>query len=131
MRERRETGHNSRAIIEGDAVLSEVLGAIASGAFSPDEPGRYHGLVDVLYNSDYFMVTADFAAYYDAQRQVDRAFADKADWTRRAALNTARMGWFSSDRAVRGYASDIWDVPVPDGGAGDAERAVGKASPQE
>jgi glycogen phosphorylase len=56
------------------------------------------------------MVAADFAAYAATQRRIDRAFGDHAEWTRRAVLNTARVGWFSSDRAIRGYARDIWQV---------------------
>jgi starch phosphorylase len=58
------------------------------------------------------MVAADFAAYAAIQRRIDRAFADQAEWTRRSVLNTARVGWFSSDRAIRGYARDIWGVPT-------------------
>ncbi len=57
------------------------------------------------------MVAADFDAYWNAQREVDRLWRT-ADWWRTAILNTARMGWFSSDRAIREYASDIWRVPV-------------------
>ena len=59
------------------------------------------------------MVTADFAAYYAIQRKIDAAFSDTADWMRRAVLNTANLGWFSSDRTIRGYARDIWDVVIP------------------
>ena len=68
----RRNGHDPRAIIEANADLREVLDALASGVFSPDEPKRYQGLVDLLYNSDWFMVVADFAAYLEAQAEVDR-----------------------------------------------------------
>ena len=78
--------------------------------FSPDDPGRYAPLVDDLYNHDYFMVTADFADYQAAQRSVDDSYVDRLKWSRRAALNTARMGWFSSDRSIREYATQIWNV---------------------
>jgi len=67
-------------------------------------------LIDDLWHRDYFMVAADFAAYAATQRRIDLAFADHAEWTRRSVLNTARVGWFSSDRAIRGYARDIWQV---------------------
>ena len=56
------------------------------------------------------MVTADFAAYWNVQRRIDAAWQDRDGWNRRAVLNTARMGWFSSDRTIRGYARDIWDA---------------------
>ena len=56
------------------------------------------------------MVTADFAAYLEIQRRIDAAWGERDDWNRRAVLNTARMGRFSSDRTIRGYARDIWDA---------------------
>jgi starch phosphorylase len=58
------------------------------------------------------MVAADFEAYWEAQRGVDRLWQAPEEWWRIAILNTARMGWFSSDRTIREYARDIWDVPV-------------------
>ena len=83
---------------------------IAEGRFSPDEPGRYHGLVHTIWNSDHFLVASDFADYARAQREADDLFSRPADWAEKAALNTARMGFFSSDRAIRGYMADIWSV---------------------
>jgi starch phosphorylase len=83
---------------------------IAEGRFSPEEPERYHGLVHNMWHSDYFLVASDFEAYRSAQAQVDRAFADPDRWWRMAALNTARMGFFSSDRAIRGYMAEIWET---------------------
>ena len=61
---------------------------------------------------DRFMVAADFDAYWKAQREVDALWRSPRDWWRMSVLNTARMGWFSSDRAVRDYARDIWHVGV-------------------
>ena len=58
------------------------------------------------------MVSADFDSYYDAQRGVDTRWKAGSAWSRAAILNTARMGWFSSDRTIREYAEDIWHVPV-------------------
>lgn len=93
--------------------LEAALGAIRAGVFSPDDPARYVGLVDALLYDDRFMVCADFEAYWAAQRQVDRRWLQPDDWWRSAVLNTARMGWFSSDRTIAEYARDIWQVPVP------------------
>ncbi len=107
----RRSSYQPRQVIEGDPVLAEALHAIAGGEFSPDDRTRYHGLVDTLYNSDWFMVAADFAAYWSAQRSVDGMWSDSSDWTRRAIINTANMGWFSSDRTIRQYADEIWKVP--------------------
>jgi starch phosphorylase len=58
------------------------------------------------------MVAADFDAYAAAQREVDRLWLDPPAWRQKAILNTARMGWFSSDRAIRQYANEIWGIKV-------------------
>ena len=93
------------------ASLKEVLDAVESGVFSPTDPARHRGTVEALRSSDWFLVTADFAAYDAAQREVDALWFDKsADWREKAILNVARMGWFSSDRTIREYADEIWGV---------------------
>ncbi|WP_427140085.1 glycogen/starch/alpha-glucan phosphorylase [Shinella sp. G-2] len=104
----RSEGHNPRAIIEQSRELSQALQAIASGVFSPDDRNRFTGLVDGIYNHDWFMVAADFDAYAKAQREVDAIWTDKTAWYSKTIRNTARMGWFSSDRTIRQYAKDIW-----------------------
>jgi starch phosphorylase len=93
--------------------LGETLAAIRGGVFSPEDPQRYVGLVDDLINHDHFLVTADFAAYAAKQREVDALFQQKTAWAGKAITNTAKMGWFSADRAVREYASDIWGATSP------------------
>ena len=106
----RVAGHRPGRRIDAEPLLAEVLEQIASGLFSPDEPHRYGALVDNMRNHDWFMVTADFAPYLEIQRRIDAAWGERDDWNRRAVLNTARMGRFSSDRTIRGYARDIWDA---------------------
>ena len=88
--------------------LNDVLQAIRGGVFSHDDPARYTGLVDSLIEYDRFLVCADFDAYWDAQMRVEQLWQDKDEWWRKAVLNTARMGWFSSDRTIREYATEIW-----------------------
>ncbi len=110
--DRRAGGYNPRAVIEASPELSQALSAISSGTFSPDEPDRYRGLVDGVYNSDWFMVAADFDAYAAAQRRVDRIWRAPAEWNAKAVHNTARMAFFSSDRTIREYARDVWNVPT-------------------
>ena len=107
---RRKNVNHAREAIEHSQALKDVLQLIAEGRFSPDQPDRYHGLVDRTWNSDYFLVTSDFADYQRAQAEVDEVYADRVKWARMAALNTARMGFFSSDRSIRGYMKDIWDA---------------------
>ncbi len=109
--ERRQQHDFSRNAIAASPRLTRVLNQIADGMFSPGDPGRYHGLVRLLHEHDYFLVTCDFDDYFDTQRKVDAAFADPKHWAEMAALNTARSGWFSSDRTISGYAKDIWNTP--------------------
>ena len=92
--------------------LKAALDSLAAGEFSPNDKDRYAPLVDALLGYDRYMVAADFDAYWDAQREVDALWRSPADWWHKSILNTARMGWFSSDRAIREYAHDIWRVPV-------------------
>ncbi|WP_100632935.1 glycogen/starch/alpha-glucan phosphorylase [Pseudomonas qingdaonensis] len=90
--------------------LNDVLQAIRGGVFSPDGPARYVGLIDSLVPYDRFLVCADFDAYWEAQRRVEELWHDPQQWWRSAVLNTARMGWFSSDRTIREYAGEIWNA---------------------
>lgn len=108
----REAGEGPRVAIEKSPDLAEALRAIRSGVFSPKEPDRYHGLVDGLYEHDWFMVARDFDSYADAQRKVDALWADQSRWQAMAIRNTANMGWFSSDRTIRQYGAEIWGVPT-------------------
>ncbi|ACI56614.1 starch phosphorylase [Rhizobium leguminosarum] len=104
----RSDGHNPRAIIEGSRELAQALAAIGSGVFSPDDRNRYTSLIDGIYSHDWFMVAADFDAYAQAQREVDQIWTNQSDWYTKTINNTARMGWFSSDRTIRQYADEIW-----------------------
>ncbi len=106
----RAGGYDPRQAIEASPELSQALAAISSGVFSPDDPGRYRPLVDGLFNSDWFMVAADFDAYAAAQRRVDSIWRNAPQWNGMAIRNVANMGWFSSDRTIGEYARDIWRV---------------------
>ena len=98
----------ANAAIAASSRLNDVLQAIRSGVFSPDDPSRYAGLIEGLVGYDRFLVCADFDAYWDAQRRVEELWHTPQEWWRMAVLNTARMGWFSSDRTIREYATEIW-----------------------
>ncbi|MDP2738258.1 MAG: glycogen/starch/alpha-glucan phosphorylase [Pseudorhodobacter sp.] len=107
---RREDPDHARRAIEASPALQDVLQMIAEGRFSPDQPDRYHGLVHRIWHSDYFLVASDFDAYLSAQVAADNAYQDRDRWLSMAALNTARSGFFSSDRTIRGYMADVWSV---------------------
>ncbi|OBQ91363.1 MULTISPECIES: glycogen/starch/alpha-glucan phosphorylase [unclassified Mesorhizobium] len=110
--ERRDNGYNPRGVIASSPELSQAVSAISSGVFSPDDPNRYRDLMNGLYQSDWFMVAADFDSYAACQREVDDLWRNSPDWYSRAIRNVARVGWFSSDRTIRQYAKEIWNVPV-------------------
>ncbi|SIQ36566.1 glycogen/starch/alpha-glucan phosphorylase [Pseudacidovorax sp. RU35E] len=116
----RAKGYRPREFYEGDAELKRTLDAIQSGAFSPGEPGRYQGLFDTLVNwGDHYLLLADYAAYVAKQAEVDALYRDADAWARKAILNVAGMGAFSSDRTIAEYAHDIWRTkPVVLGKAG-------------
>jgi starch phosphorylase len=109
---RRKLGLDSDDVIAASPVLAEVLASVESGVFSPDEPDRYRGLVNSLRYHDHFLVCADFDAYYAAQRRVGDLWRRPEDWWQASILNTANVGWFSSDRSIREYADEVWNVPT-------------------
>jgi starch phosphorylase len=107
---KRAGGYRPSRVIEESRELLQALDAIASGVFAPDDPHRFAGLVDGLRDHDWFMVAADFDSYLATQRRIDAVWRDRARWTSMAVRNTANMGWFSSDRTISEYATDIWGV---------------------
>ena len=106
--EAKARGFDAHEAVAACPELSDALAAVSSGVWSPEQPALYRDLVAGLLEDDRFMVTADFQAYWDAQREVDRRWRDPAGWTACAIRNVARMGWFSSDRTIGEYASEIW-----------------------
>jgi len=97
-----------------DGELARVIELVTSGEFSPGDRTLYAPLIDDLLHRDPFLVLADFRAYADCQRRVEALWRTPAAWLRSSILNTARAGRFSSDRAIREYAREIWKVaPVP------------------
>src|SRR5574337_1614460 len=106
----RAQGIDQTERIAASPQLREALAEIGSGVFSNDEPERFRGLIDTLSHHDYFMVCADFDAYWAAQMKVDEAWRNRKRWLRSSILNTANVGWFSSDRTIAEYAREIWNV---------------------
>ena len=108
--ERRAVTGFSREAIEASPRLGRALRQVSDGTFSGGDAGRHEALLRSLHDHDRFLVTCDFDSYFETQRRIDRAYGETAGWNRMAARNTAGMGWFSSDRAVLGYAKDIWNA---------------------
>ncbi|MHB1302492.1 MAG: glycogen/starch/alpha-glucan phosphorylase [Acidiphilium sp.] len=105
---RRNDGWHPRESIAASPALAEVIDAVESGVFSPEDAARFHPIVRELREHDRFLVTADFDSYLDMQRRIDRDWLAQESWWRASILNTAGMAHFSSDRAIAEYAENIW-----------------------
>ncbi len=109
---RRKQGLDATDVIGKSARLARAINAIGDGEFSPGEASRFESIAHSLRYLDHYMVSADFDAYYEAQRGIDARWQVMPAWTRASILNVARMAFFSSDRTIREYAEEIWNVPV-------------------
>src|SRR5581483_4056495 len=111
----RARGYNPWEFYHHDEELRAAVDWLGSDFFTPGEHGSFHAVHNsLLEGGDPFMVLADFRAYASAHARVDAAYRDPARWARMAILNTARLGKFSSDRTIREYANEIWNLaPVP------------------
>jgi glycogen phosphorylase len=103
-------GYNPRSTYEANPALREAIDLIDSGFFSNGDRMLFRPLVESLLNRDDYMLLADYQAYVDCQLQVSEAYRDQKNWTRMSILNSARVGRFSSDRSIRDYCRDIWNV---------------------
>ena len=107
----RAGGYNPWQYYDSNPELKQALDMINNGYFSPDDHARFKPVFDALTrDGDHYLLLADYAAYIACQQQVEHLYRDKEAWMRKAILNVARMGKFSSDRTIREYAQRIWDV---------------------
>ena len=107
----RHSGYQPQDYYHRNAALKQVLDMIGSGFFSPEEPGRYKPIINNLIRyGDHYMLMADYADYVARQDEVAVLYQDQEAWSRKAILNTANMGKFSSDRTIRDYARQIWNT---------------------
>jgi starch phosphorylase len=107
---RKVSGYSPRSIYESNTALREAIDLIDSGFFSSGDRELFRPLVESLLNRDDYMLFADYQDYVDCQQRVSEAYRDQKDWTRMSILNSARVGRFSSDRSIREYCRDIWNV---------------------
>jgi starch phosphorylase len=108
----RRNGYRPLDYYNSDAELKEVLDLVASGFFSPEEPHLFMPIVDALLrHGDNYLILADFRSYIDCQNRLEKMYHhDRKEWMRKSIINVANMGFFSSDRAIREYADEIWDA---------------------
>ncbi len=109
--ELRVNGYSAWEHYHGNDELKRVLDMIGNGFFSVEDPGRYRQVFDTLtHHGDHYLLLADYASYIATQDMVSMLYQDKEEWTRRAILNVANMGKFSSDRTIMEYAENVWNV---------------------
>ncbi|MBN1548692.1 MAG: glycogen/starch/alpha-glucan phosphorylase, partial [Syntrophaceae bacterium] len=106
--EMKAKGYDPKKYYDSDTELRETVDQICSGAFSHGDRNLFKPLVDSLLYGDPYLLFADYRSYVESQEQVNLAYEDRSKWTRMSILNVARMGKFSSDRAIREYCSKIW-----------------------
>lgn len=103
-------GYNPREYYEKNAELKQCIDEIASGFFSPEDPGLFRDLANSLLNHDKYMLLADYEAYIQTQERVSATYQNQDAWMRMVLMNIAASGKFSSDRTISQYAREIWGV---------------------
>jgi len=106
----RREGYRPFDYYQNDEQLREVIDQIIRGDFSPEEPNRYHSLIQGLQYHDYYQSFADFRSYVEAQKAVDKKYQDRDVWIASTIQNMVNMGFFSSDRTILEYAKNIWKI---------------------
>lgn len=111
-------GYHPQHYYDSQPELKQVLEMIRGGYFSPDLPRRFEPLVDsLLQRGDQYLLLADYAAYIACQEEVEKLYRTPDEWNRRAILNVANMGGFSSDRTIQEYADQVWGITPVDNGS--------------
>jgi len=103
-------GYHPEVCYRGDSELHQVIGLVRSGIFSKGDTELFRPLIDSLLRPDEFMLLHDYRSYIECQEEVGRRYRDRDAWVRSSILNTARMGKFSSDRAIKQYCEEVWKV---------------------
>ena len=101
-------GYNPASYYEADPRLKQAIDLVADGTFSNGDRNAYSPLVADWLTKDWFMTLADFSAYMDIQSEIEALYADELEWNRKAVLNVANSGYFSSDRSMEDYLERIW-----------------------
>ena len=118
----KERGYDPMDCYRADDELKSVIDSMAAGQFSDGDGDLFKPIVESLLRHDEYMLLADYASYIECSERAARAYRDPEAWTRMSILNTARCGFFSSDRTMRQYSDDIWSVDAlkPTSGRGQA-----------
>ncbi|HQB61262.1 MAG TPA: glycogen/starch/alpha-glucan phosphorylase, partial [Spirochaetota bacterium] len=103
-------GYNPREYYEKNVRLKKVIDLISCGYFSTESPSLFQPIIDSLLNGDQYFLLADFQSYYDCQQRVSQEYKSYDNWTKKSIINVANTGKFSTDRTIREYAEDIWNI---------------------
>ncbi|NUM69951.1 MAG: glycogen/starch/alpha-glucan phosphorylase [Ignavibacteriaceae bacterium] len=106
----RVNGYDPKIYYNNDPELRQVIDMLAKNYFNPTEPGIYHSIVSDLLDIDYYFLLADYRDYVNTQDKVSELYRNRVEWTKKSVINCARIGYFSSDRAISEYAKKIWKV---------------------
>ena len=109
----RRAGYNPQTYYHANPELKRALDQIRDGFFSPEDKNLFHPIINaLLHEGDYFMVLADYEAYVKAQEEVDKVYKNQVEWNKKAILNVAKVGKFSSDRTINDYNDEIWQTEL-------------------
>ena len=107
----KERGYDAQAYFSKNPRVQRIVQQILTGAFSKGDTTRYTNLMEAFFNhNDEYMLLADFDSYVKTQAKVDDAYRNQKLWWKKSVINTANCGFFSSDRTIKSYAKDIWDI---------------------
>ena len=102
--------YNPWTVYEYDNRIKRIMNSLVDGTFAPQYPDIFRDIYNSIIGRDEYFVLEDFASYVDIQEKVSQAYKDKDNWAKMAVINTAKSGKFSSDRTIREYASEIWNI---------------------
>ena len=102
--------YNPWTVYEYDNRIKRIMNSLVDGTFAPEYPDIFRDIYNSIIGRDEYFVLEDFASYVDIQEKVSQAYKDKDNWVKMAVINTAKSGKFSSDRTIREYASEIWNI---------------------
>ena len=105
------SGYVPKSYIEQSPMLSEIYTLMLKNFFCYDQPGLFDPIIETAFHHDHYKICADFDSYCQMQSEASNNYLDQDDWTKKSIINVANSGIFSSDRTIREYAQDIWNVP--------------------
>jgi len=107
----RDSGYNPTSYVDSDEELQQIIAQLSDGFFNPEDPEIFHPIINALLNQgDYYMLLADYKPYLDKQDEINKFYSNQEEWNRRAIINIANMGYFSSDRSIQNYAEKVWQL---------------------